>query len=227
MSTPYILGFIAITLGYLCGSIPVGLWIGKLVLNVDIRNYGSGTTGATNVIRTCGLKWGIIVFFIDIFKSIIPTFLTVVASNNGIVPIWTPPIIGMSIMFGHNWPVFANFHGGKGVAVGLATLFVMSPFSGILAFSIALIIMLSTKYVSVGSMIGSLVGGIGLFLQITMEDFPIEIIQTRDLSYAIFAIGGTVLTLYKHKDNIERLLKGEEMKLGDPAKIINTKEIHD
>ena len=130
-------------------------------------------------------------------------------------------------MFGHNWPVFANFHGGKGVAVGLATLFVMSPFSGILAFSIALIIMLSTKYVSVGSMIGSLVGGIGLFLQITMEDFPIEIIQTRDLSYAIFAIGGTVLTLYKHKDNIERLLKGEEMKLGDPAKIINTKDIHD
>ena len=130
-------------------------------------------------------------------------------------------------MFGHNWPVFANFHGGKGVAVGLATLFVMSPFSGILAFSIALIIMLSTKYVSVGSMIGSLVGGIGLFLQITMEDFPIEIIQTRDFSYAIFAIGGTVLTLYKHKDNIERLLKGEEMKLGDPAKIINTKEIHD
>ena len=60
-----------------------------------------------------------------------------------------------------------------------------------------------------------------------MEDFPIEIIQTRDFSYAIFAIGGTVLTLYKHKDNIERLLKGEEMKLGDPAKIINTKEIHD
>ena len=70
MSTPYILGFIAITLGYLCGSIPVGLWIGKLVLNVDIRNYGSGTTGATNVIRTCGLKWGIIVFFIDIIKII-------------------------------------------------------------------------------------------------------------------------------------------------------------
>ena len=69
MPTPIILSFIAIIIGYLCGSIPVGLWIGKLVLKADIRDYGSGTTGATNVIRTCGLKWGIIVFFIDIFKS--------------------------------------------------------------------------------------------------------------------------------------------------------------
>lgn len=227
MPTPIILSFIAIIIGYLCGSIPVGLWIGKLVLKDDIRDYGSGTTGATNVIRTCGLKWGIIVFFIDIFKSIIPTLITVIASNNEIVPIWTPPIIGISIMIGHNWPVFANFHGGKGVAVGLATLFVMSPFSGVLAFSIALIIMLSTKYVSVGSMIGSAVGGIGLFLQITMEDFPIEMIQTRDFSYVIFAIGGTALTLYKHKDNVERLIKGKEMKLGEPAKKINLQEIHD
>ena len=227
MPTTIIFGILAIVFGYLCGSIPVGLWIGKLVIKADIRNYGSGTTGATNVIRTCGFKWGVLVFFIDILKSIIPTFLTVVASNNEIVPIWTPPLIGMSIMIGHNWPIFANFHGGKGVAVGLATLFIMSPFSGILAFSVAIPIMLLTKYVSVGSMIGSTVGGIGLFLQITMENFPVEIIQSRDFSYAIFAIGGTALTLYKHKDNIVRLLKGQEMKLGEPAKKIKSQEFND
>ena len=76
-------------------------------------------------------------------------------------------------------------------------------------------------------MIGSTVGGIGLFLQITMENFPVEIIQSRDFSYAIFAIGGTAWTLYKHKDNVQRLLKGQEMKLGEPAKKIKSQEFND
>ena len=105
MPTTIIFGILAIVFGYLCGSIPVGLWIGKLVIKADIRNYGSGTTGATNVIRTCGFKWGVLVFLIDILKSIIPTFLTVVASNNEIVIPGDHIIVPegtFSVLFGKN-----------------------------------------------------------------------------------------------------------------------------
>jgi len=208
----YILPLVFVTLAYLIGSISFGSLISKWVKGIDIRNVGSGSTGATNVARTCGSHWGIIVLLLDISKAAIPLFIAMQFE----IPIWSHPIIGLSSIFGHIRPIFNNFQGGKGIASGWAALTILSPICGIICLIVSIPIIAITRFVSLGSIIGSLTGGI-LLTTLSILEYNSIIINPIHPSYSIFGIAGTLITITLHKKNIVRLLSRTERKIGDKS----------
>ena len=184
-----------VPVSYLIGSIPVGLIIGKLKAGIDIRKHGSQSTGATNALRVLGTKSAILVLILDFLKGAIPIFYLMliddINSNNAILI----AICGIAIIFGHNWPIFAGFKGGKGVAsaVGIAT--VLNPLSALAAILTFLPILFITRYVSLGSILGAITAMIILVVQ------SISVINDYNYLYAL--IVGPLLVV-KHHENIGR-----------------------
>ena len=201
----YLAGGTLVIFSYLLGSVSFGLIITKMVKGIDIREYASGSTGATNVMRACGWRWGILAFVLDMFKAALPLLIVIYINDFGI-PTWIHPIMGLSAIFGHIWPIFTNFRGGKGMASGWSALIVLSPWSGLIACVLSLPFMIFTRYVSLGSIIGSLSGGIAIT--------TLSILGYIEPSYCAFGLVGSALTILKHKDNIIRLLNGSERKIG-------------
>ena len=201
----YLEGITLVIFSYLLGSISFGLIITRMVKGIDIRQYASGSTGATNVMRACGWRWGILAFALDMFKAALPLLVVIYIYDFGI-PSWVHPIMGLAAIFGHIWPVFTNFHGGKGIASGWSALIVLSPWSGLVACVLSFPFMIFTRYVSLGSVIGSLSGGIAIT--------TLSILGHIETSYCAFGLVGSALTILKHKDNMIRLLNGTERKLG-------------
>ena len=193
-----------ILLSYILASISFGLLIGKLSKGIDIREYGSGSTGATNVARNCGNSWGILALILDMGKAAIPIYIAMYLVET---PEWSHPVIGLSAIAGHSWPLFSNFKGGKGIASGLSALIVLSPVSGIVAIISAAPIMVATRYVSLGSMVGSGAGGICIVIISLTSNLP-------DI-YCLYGLIGSSVTITLHHRNILRLLRGEESKFGD------------
>ena len=206
-----ILFLVFIILTYLIGSIPFGFLIGKLIKKIDIRKIGSGGTGATNVARTCGVSWGIIVLILDISKSAIPLFI---AMQLEMAP-WIHPLIGLASIIGHIWPIFNNFQGGKGIASGWAALTILSPLCGAICLIISIPIIAITRFVSLGSIVGAIIGSILLTTLSILKYNPVDFINPIEPSYAIFGIIGGALTIVLHRKNINRLLNGKERKLGE------------
>tara|TARA_B100001245_G_scaffold210723_1_gene175002 strand:- start:625 stop:1251 length:627 start_codon:yes stop_codon:yes gene_type:complete len=201
----YLGGITLVIFSYLLGSISFGLIITRMVKGIDIRQYASGSTGATNVMRACGWRWGILAFALDMFKAALPLLVVIYIYDFGI-PSWVHPIMGLAAIFGHIWPVFTNFRGGKGIASGWSALIVLSPWSGLVACVLSFPFMIFTRYVSLGSVIGSLSGGIAIT--------TLSILGHIETSYCAFGLVGSALTILKHKDNMIRLLNGTERKLG-------------
>ena len=201
----YLGGITLVIFSYLLGSISFGLIITRMVKGIDIRQYASGSTGATNVMRACGWRWGILAFALDMFKAALPLLVVIYIYDFGI-PSWVHPIMGLAAIFGHIWPVFTNFHGGKGIASGWSALIVLSPWSGLVACVLSFPFMIFTRYVSLGSVIGSLSGCIAIT--------TLSILGHIETSYCAFGLVGSALTILKHKDNMIRLLNGTERKVG-------------
>ncbi len=201
----YLISSAFIVSGYLLGSVSFGLIIARIVKGIDIRQFASGSTGATNVMRTCGWQWGMLAMALDMFKAALPLFIVIYIHDFGI-PNWTHPIIGLSAILGHIWPIFTNFRGGKGIASGWSALIVLSPLSGLIACFCSFPFMILTRYVSLGSIIGSLSGGLAVTL--------LSILGKCDPSYCVFGLVGSALTIWKHRENIKRLLSGTERKIG-------------
>jgi glycerol-3-phosphate acyltransferase PlsY len=201
----YLVGAALVIFSYLLGSVAFGLIITRMVKGIDIRQYASGSTGATNVMRACGWRWGILAFALDMFKAALPLLIVIYIYDFGI-PSWVHPVIGLAAIFGHIWPIFANFRGGKGTASGWSALIVLSPWSGLIAGIFSFPFMLFTRYASLGSIIGSLSGGIAIT--------TLSIFGYIEPSYCAFGLVGSALTILKHKDNINRLLNGTERKIG-------------
>lgn len=199
---------IAIPFSYLIGSIPVGLIIGKLISGIDIRKHGSQSTGATNALRVLGTKSAILVLILDVLKGIIPIYclilMTDIKSTNPIII----PLCGIGIIFGHNWPIFAGFKGGKGVASALGIAYILNPLAALIALLTFLPILLGTKYVSLGSIIAALTTSIIIILQ--------SIPETNSFNYIYACIVGPLIIL-KHHENIRKLLNGTERKIGEKA----------
>ena len=207
-----ITGITFIVLGYLVGSISFGLLIGKLVKDVDIRNFGSGSTGATNVARVCGPIWGIVALTLDMAKAAIPVAIMVYILET---PNWSHSLTGLATIAGHSWPLFTNFKGGKGIAPGLAALIVLSPWSGLAATLAAAPVIGVTKYVSLGSIIGSTVGGLSITALAILNNVGIEGVPNIPLIYIPYGIIGSSITIILHRENIKRLITGNESKLGE------------
>ena len=206
-----IAGIIFVVLAYLVGSISFGLLIGKLIKGIDIRNFGSGSTGATNVARVCGPIWGIIALILDMGKAAIPVALTVYILET---PDWSHSLTGLSAIAGHIWPLFTNFKGGKGIASGWAALIVLSPWAGVAATLAAAPVIGITRYVSLGSIVGSVVGGLAITVLAILNNLETEGVPNIPFVYSAYGLIGGAITVLLHKDNVKRLIKGNESKLG-------------
>lgn len=194
---------ILVPVSYLMGSIPFGVLVGWVIKRVDIREHGSGNIGMTNVMRLAGVPAGIVVLALDMGKAALAVMLAKWLGNSAGVT----TSCALFVLAGHIWPVFIGFRGGRGTASGWAALFVLSPIAGVVATMVALPLLLITKYVSVGSIVGATVGGL------TIAGLAFS--GHAETHYAWFGFIGTSLILIRHRENIKRLVKGEERKLGN------------
>jgi glycerol-3-phosphate acyltransferase PlsY len=209
---------------YLVGSIPTGYWLAKQLKGIDIRELGSGSTGATNVYRNVG-KWaGISVFAIDFLKGYLPVLFVVMAEPFPVVenigpwgsarlldPYHLCPVFtAAAVLIGHSRSIFLNFQGGKSAATGLGTLFALNLNVGFCTFGTWMLVLYLGKMVSLASIIA------------TASCIPYMIVFGGPLSYVIYCILGFIYVTYRHKDNIKRIMAGTESKIG---KVTNNNSI--
>ena len=193
-------------LAYLLGSIPSAVWIGKRVHNIDVREHGSGNAGATNVIRVLGWKTGIPVLLIDIAKGFLAAMLPVffhLADKNTALLTNLQIFAGIIAIFGHIFPVFAGFRGGKGVATVFGVFLAIQPLLTASCIGVFLTLLFTTGIVSISSMIAGL----------SFPVFLLLIFNTPSLLFKIFAVIVGAALLITHRKNIGRLWRGEETKL--------------
>ncbi len=190
-----------IVLAYILGALPNGVWIGKYFKNIDIRNYGSKNSGATNAYRVLGARYGIMVLIADALKGFLPPFI---ASKYGVEGNYLL-LIGMIAIVGHTLSFFLNFKGGKGVATSLGVFLFLIPNITLTLLILFIVVVAITRYISLGSIIAS------IMLPILTYFYPIKNGMDRvPLVIMTALIGGFVV--YKHKSNIGRLLNGTENK---------------
>jgi glycerol-3-phosphate acyltransferase PlsY len=206
-----------VVIAYLLGSIPFGLIIGKLKSGVDIREHGSGKTGATNVMRTIGTKLGILTLVLDVVKATGAVMLAtvIIDGSSGILTIGGVSVYwqhiaqvaaGLAAIAGHNWPVFAKFKGGRGVTAYFGTLFAIFPPAGILGAEVVAIAALRSRHMSLGSILGALAA---LCLMVPLT-FAYDLLPPIYLIYGLVVV---ILLVYQHRDNIKRLRQGTERRL--------------
>lgn len=192
---------IAAVVAYLIGSIPTGYLIVKSATGQDIRQVGSGSTGATNVKRVMGKKWFFIVLLLDALKGAIPVmianFVPYLHSNSGL----TAVVAAACVLLGHSKSIYLGFTGGKSVASGVGTILALSPTVGLSIALIWAIITYASKYVSLGSIIALALSPILMF------------IFNQPIAYVVYCVIGAVYVIYLHRENIKRLLAGTENKV--------------
>lgn len=206
MSDPAI-AIVILVIAYFIGAIPFGVIIGRVFRGVDIRSYGSGGSGATNVTRTLGPVAGGAVLVADVVKGLVVAALVRWAVESDA---WLIAAVGTTAVLGHMFPVYIKFKGGKGVATGLGALAVISPIAAVIALS-GVGIAVITRYVSLGSIIGST---LSLGLLIIFSIFELTILGwEHDIWYLLFAIPVPIFIFWSHRSNVDRLAKGDESKL--------------
>jgi acyl phosphate:glycerol-3-phosphate acyltransferase len=200
---------------YFIGSLPFALIIGRIFKGIDIRKYGSGNLGSTNAFRVLGISYGILVQLLDIGKGL---FVVVVLSNlmydnlpfSNITPFddltLVKIIAGIAAVIGHTFSPFAGFKGGKGINTALGMLISLSPVETSVSAGFFILILLSSGYVSLGSIVASFVFPMTMFLRENL--FKVEVYGYKTLIF--FSIAVSVFLIYNHRSNILRLLKGNE-----------------
>lgn len=195
--------FLWILFGYLFGSFPSGYVVFRLMKGTDIRKFGSGNIGATNVGRFLGKKWAVIVASMDMFKGGVAILLAMSFGTRDPLVI---SLIGLASVCGHNFPLWLGFKGGKGVSTTFGVIiFFCPPWSfvvGILGGMVWLFFLKITKYVSLASLISLF--SIPLFFLIIGSPFQ----------YSLTSLFLAILSLYRHQQNIRRILTGTEVKIG-------------
>lgn len=209
MSDP-VAAIVVLVSAYFLGAVPSGVIVGRLWRGVDIRSYGSGGSGATNVARTLGSGAGAAVLASDLAKGIIVTVIALLVSGDA----WVVALAGTVAVLGHMFPVYIRFKGGKGVATGLGALFVISPIAGAVAM-IGVAIAALTRYVSLGSVLGS---SLSLATLAVLSGFEISVLGIQhERWHLLFAIPVALLILWSHQANMDRLAKGDESRLENKA----------
>ncbi|BDG03317.1 glycerol-3-phosphate 1-O-acyltransferase PlsY [Anaeromyxobacter oryzae] len=196
------LGAALVLLGYLSGSVPYGVVLGKLFLGVDVRTVGSGNIGATNVARAGGKGMGVAVVILDAAKAMLPIVLAQrLLAGAPHAELWVMAV-AIAAFAGHLFPVWLGFKGGKGVATGLGIFAVLAPWAALAGLVAYLVAYLATRISSVGSLLGTTACVVGGFF-VNGAASPI--------SWAGVAIGA--LIFLRHRENIRRLVRGEEKKM--------------
>lgn len=198
----------AVMASYLAGSIPFGLIIGKITKGIDIRDFGSGNIGATNVLRTLGLGPAIAVFFFDTAKGWFAVYL---CGKLGLSPVWIMAG-GLASVLGHTFSPFLRFRGGKGVATSLGVIVGFNPIIAAIAFVIWLLLVAAFRIISVASIIATvIVPLLMIFWKAMRVPFP----------YQITAVIAATAIIVKHIPNMKRLLNGTEPRVGQRVDISN------
>ncbi len=193
---------VMVPIAYMVGSIPFGLLAGKLVAKVDIRDYGSGKIGMTNVLRTAGVTAAAVVLLLDMGKAV----SVVVAARLLFDTTGVEAAAALAVIIGHNWPVFIGFRGGRGTASGWGGLLILSPIAGLIATVVGVSLVGLTRYMSLGSITAAALGSAVLVV--------LAMIGQEPLVYSWYGIIGGTLIVVRHRDNIQRLLNGTERKIG-------------
>jgi glycerol-3-phosphate acyltransferase PlsY len=199
---------ILVFLAYLIGALPFGLLIGRLAGGVDLREHGSGRTGATNALRTVGIVGAVLTFLLDLGKGVVAVLLVgwwYDAGPPGSPP-WVAAAAGIAAVAGHIRSVFIGFRGGRGVATFTGAMLATAPWAVAILVPVVLLIVWRWRFVSLGSLIGTLLApivtaGLALLGQATWQ------------GVVLAAVGATLVTI-AHRDNIARLRAGTERRLG-------------
>ena len=195
-----------VLLAYLTGAFPSAVWVGKTFYKIDVREFGSGNAGATNTFRVLGKKAGIPVLIMDIFKGWLSvnyiSFLTNIPESAEAV-FEIKLAFGIAAVIGHLFPIYTGFRGGKGIATLLGLLIGLHAVAALYSILVFVIVFITSKYVSLGSIIAS----------IAFPILVILILGSTNVSLNLFAIFVPILSLITHQKNIERLLRGEETKV--------------
>ena len=191
-----------LALGYLLGSIPNGYLAGRWLKGIDLRDCGSGSTGATNVLRNVGKGPALVVFLLDVGKGALAVLL---AKSFGLND-WVQVLAGLAALAGHIWPVWLGWKGGKAVATGLGMFLGLAWPVGLACFGLFMAVISLSRIVS----LSSVVAAIGLPV--------LMVISGSSSAYVMVSLVASVLVLWRHRSNIERLIAGTEPRIGAKAK---------
>ena len=189
---------LSIIIGYIFGSIPSGLVLVKMVCGIDIREYGSKNIGTTNVFRTVGGRMASIVLIADVIKGILAVLLVRYFFETNLQ---LELLTAIASLLGHNYSIFLGFKGGRGVATGLGLILLFMPDVCIFSFTVWLVIVFVTRYVSLGSIVGAFITPIVAYYR----GYPIELV--------LFALAACVFVIVRHYENMKRLIAGTESKI--------------
>lgn len=191
---------------YLLGSIPSGVWVGKIFFKKDIREHGSGNMGTTNTFRVLGKTAGTVVLFMDILKGTLATALPVIFHVTSVNPLW----LGVCAILGHTFPIFAKFKGGKAVATSAGMLLGFNPLFFLYSSAIFVISLYCTSMVSLTSMISAVLITLST---IFLPYIAPAILPEPNLLLTLIACGVSAFIFYRHKDNIKRIKNKTESRI--------------
>ncbi|QSO53437.1 glycerol-3-phosphate 1-O-acyltransferase PlsY [Alicyclobacillus curvatus] len=185
-------------IAYLIGSISFSTLIGRWFGKIDIRDHGSGNAGATNTLRVLGVKYAVIVLLADIAKGVVAVLL---AKALGAGNPWVTYLSALTVIIGHNWPIYFGFRGGKGIATTIGVLLILMPKSVLTASLVAVILIALTRYVSLGAIV------------LTVLTPVAGILFHSGTGKVVLAVAIAVLSIWRHRKNIQRLLHGQERRV--------------
>ena len=192
------MGFISLLLGYLLGSIPSGWLAGRWLKGIDLRELGSGSTGATNVLRQVGKGPALVVFLIDVGKGAAAVLLARAFGQSD----WIQVLAGLTALAGHIWPVWLKFKGGKAVATGFGMFLGLAWPVGLASFGVFLLTLAIFRIVSLSSVLAAV-------------SLPLLMIRFSGVgSYIVIALVAMGLVLWRHRSNLSRIIEGSEPKVG-------------
>jgi glycerol-3-phosphate acyltransferase PlsY len=201
-------GAVVFLLAYLVGAIPSGLVVGRLRAGVDVREHGSGGTGATNVLRSVGPAAALLVLLLDVAKGLLAVWLAARFAPAGVAVETAALLAAAGVVVGHVWPVFAGFSGGKGVATAAGAFLALDPLACAIGVAVFVVVLAVTRVVSLSSLAAVLLlpGVLG----------ALDVLSVHDVSYGLlgYAAGLAALVLLTHRTNVRRVADGSEPKIG-------------
>ncbi len=201
----FIISLFCLAMSYLLGSLPSGYLAGKWLAKIDLRDIGSGSTGATNVLRHVGKRAALIVFLLDVSKGI----ASILIAKKLLLDDSLQVASGIAALAGHIWPVWLKWKGGKAVATGLGIFLGMSWQVGLAALGIFLTILSTTKIVSLSSICAASALPVLMFLSFQHDNMS--------NAYLVVSIIAMILVIWRHRANINRLLNGKEPRIGQKS----------
>jgi glycerol-3-phosphate acyltransferase PlsY len=196
------MAFLSLLLGYLLGSIPSGYLAGRWCRGIDLRTIGSGSTGATNVLRSVGKGPALVVFLVDVAKGTAAVLLARAISQDATLANWIEVGAGLAALAGHIWPAWLGFKGGKAVATGFGMFLGLAWPVGLACFGVFLAVFSISRIVSLASVIAAI-------------SLPLLMVAGSDSqANVLIALVAMVLVLWRHRSNLQRLIEGTEPRVG-------------